>query len=241
MRKYNAIIIAGSWAAGKTTLALLYGDQFKRDGIPFTFDSDRLQFEQGVLGDVTNYNKDQKRWEGPHSYLTKDGNPGSRQFMIRDGTIANQAHMSMIAEIAQLTDGDPLRLVEYAIGPDIHEFENERREPPFLQAGRHLVDWLNQSGILDKVLLIEMISSLQLRFQRQRVRDSKTDQAAFEAFAGGGGGLNGELSGDNYVRFENDHNDARSFRIQAASIYRDIILPGIQGEGNQRSIERRRR
>lgn len=236
----QAVIIVGNWASGKTDLLRFSEEQLALHDVPVTIDSDRLRFEEGVLEDAVEhgiYDPQQSIHIGEHSYLTKDGLPGYRHFRVRDGVIPNSAHEKMIADIALQPDGQ-LRLVEFAMGPNIDEFEGQKRTT-FYQDGEYLLELVEKYGLLNRVLVIELVAPLETRLKRQIGRDDSTDMEAFCAFAPDGGELypHAEKLGDGYVRFDNAFDDDEMFRERATEILREHILPVIHQEGPGTQIE----
>lgn len=236
----QAVLIVGNWASGKTELIQFYEEQLSLRDIPITKDSDRLRFEEEVLLDaVANgiYDPQQQIYIGEHSYLTKDGRPGFRHFRVRDGILPNKAHEKMIADIALRTDSS-LRLVEFAMGPNVSEFEGQRRAT-FFQDGKYLLDLLEKYGVLDRVLVIELVAPIEVRLKRQMRRDDSTDMEAFRIFAPDGGELYpyAEKLGSNYIRFNNVFDDHDAFLEHASAILREHILPALHQEGVVRSVE----
>lgn len=237
----QAIIIVGNWASGKTELLHFIEEQLANRNVPVVTDSDRLRFEEGVLQDAVERGKldpQQSIHVGEHSYLTKDGPPGYRHFRVRDGVIPNSAHEKMIADIALQPNGQ-LRLVEFAMGPNIDEFEGQKRTT-FYQDGKYLLELVEKYGLLNRVLVIELVAPLETRLKRQIERDDSTDMEAFCAFAPDGGELypHAEKLGDGYIRFDNAINDDEMFRERATEILREHILPEIHHEGSGSQIER---
>ncbi len=237
----QAVIIVGNWASGKTELLRFYEEQLALHDVPVAIDSDRLRFEEGVLRDAVAhgvYDPEQGIHVGEHSYLTKDGLPGFRHFRVRDGVIPNGAHEKMIADIAQNPEG-LLRLVEFAMGPNVYEFEGQKRTT-FYQDGQYLLELIERYGLRDKVLVIELVAPLETRLNRQMRRDDNTDMEAFRAFAADGGELYpyAEKLGDGYIRFNNVFDDHEAFCQRATAILREHILPGLRQEGSEPQIER---
>lgn len=87
----KAILVAGNWASGKSTLLRYYQQKLDQLGIPTINDSDRIRFEKAVIVDAKeNGIWDGRRWVGTNSYLIKDGEPGFRHFRVRSGVIPNR-------------------------------------------------------------------------------------------------------------------------------------------------------
>lgn len=236
----QAILIVGNWASGKTELIQFYEEQLSLHDIPITKDSDRLRFEEEVLQDAVRngkYDEKQNIYIGAHSYLTKDGLPGYRHFRMRDGDLANKAHEKMIADIASSPDGI-LRLVEFAMGPNVDKFEGEKRTA-FFQDGKYLLNLLEKYHLLDQVLVIELVAPIDIRLKRQMRRDDSTDMEAFRAFAPDGGELYpyAEKLRNHYIRFNNVFDDHDAFLEHASAILREHILPALHQEGTMHSVE----
>ena len=230
MKAINAVIVTGNWASGKTELTSALSQFLVRGNIPFVLDSDRIRFEDAVLKDTIEQRGAIR--VGPHSYLTEDGPPGKRKFMVRDGLIPNIAHREMISDIAKIGSHGPFRLLEYAVGPSIYEFEGEKREPPFLQEGKYLLEWLGEFGVLNKVLIVELLARVSIRYQRQKVRGDATDFVAFSSFAGDGGELirYKQQLGSKYIPFDNGDNGLQVFYDKARTIYESFISPEVGKE-----------
>lgn len=232
----QAVIIVGNWASGKSELVQYYQQLLALHDIPVTTDSDRIRFEDEVLQDAVKhgtYDTKQNIYIGSHSYLTKDGLPGYRHFRVRDGVLPNLAHEKMIADIASSSDG-LLRLVEFAMGPNVDTFEGEKRTT-FFQDGKYLLELLEKYNLLDRVLIVELVAPIDIRLKRQMRRDDSTDMEAFRAFAPDGGELYpyAEKLGHHYVRFNNVFDNHEAFFEHAMAVFNEHILPNIQGEGNQ--------
>ena len=234
----KAILIVGNWASGKSELLGHYQQKFVALGTPTIPDSDRIRFEEAVLLDAREQGVwDGQRWVGEHSYLTRDGEPGHRHFMVRSGIIPNREHDRMIADIRSTPEGT-VRLVEYAIGNDIKEFEGESRTP-FLQSGAYLLGLLGQHGVKKDVGIVELIAPVGLRLARQFRRDDRTDGDAFFAYAQDGGELYpyADTLDGIYVPFHNTHEDLTGFWRHADDIFDTYIIPRIRGEGVVRPLE----
>lgn len=240
----KAIIIAGNWASGKSELVKYYHQKLDQFGIPTIIDSDRIRFEEAVLRDAKGngwWDENNKRYVGAHSYLTRDGEPGHRHFMVRSGTIPNQEHSAMIADIASTPEGT-IRLVEFALANDIREFEGEERTP-FFQSGQYLLELLRRHGVGKDIVIIEIIAPVEVRLSRQVRRDASTDMEAFRAFAADGGELEHQahVLNKSYIAFHNAHTDLSDFHTRADEIFVSDLFSRIVNEGNGNHWEGQRR
>jgi|SRR3989344_922965 len=236
----DTILIAGPWASAKTTFAEFCMEQLQGDGYTPVFGSDRLLFEQGVIAQITQWDSDRQSGSGPHGVLTKLDEPGKMWFQITDGTIANREHEAMIREIAQPLPPKYIRVIEYAIGPDIYILNASPMDPPFLQNGLHLLEGLHRYNVANKVTVIELLATYDKRLKRQPSRDQKTNQQAFLDFAGEGGELvrNRGLLPPNYVPFDNN-GSKKVFWQKAQKIYTEHIRHALGIEHQVRGSERR--
>ncbi len=216
------IIVMGNWGAGKTTFCgQLQGLLSSELGIQrVVYDSDRFWFEDAVRSDT----------RGEHSMLVADGPRGHMIFRALDGSMFNQAHRQMIAQLAD-TEPRVMTVVEYATGQNGKFQEGELLD----QSARFLVEHLIQSGAADHTLLIQLYRPFDLRRQSNLVREDATDMTAFDTYGQEGGLVTPEDAarlGENFLPL----NNVGSLEALVANTYRDHIQPrlaiGATIEGN---------
>lgn len=224
----DTIIVIGKPGCGKSIMVWYLGSLLTEEGIDVHYVSDRIELENGILADTKGVGKQPDGTKiGKHSKLIADGPPGHRKVHVLDGSILNHVHKSMIQKIKS-NDSQQMTIMEYAIGPDI-DFGSGKE--PLLQSAHHLVDWLHDEGVINRMFVIDVESPLAIREDRQYARPDAMAVETFRAYFPDGGEMtkaDKKTLGSHYHQFRNLEEDNDAYFSEARHVYETYISPRLR-------------
>ncbi len=204
-------IVTGHYSAGKGPVARMLQAWISQNHptLDCQFIRDRELLEIEVLADT----------ERRHSTINRLGPP--LQFDVKDGSLHNIVHRSMIQGIHQTPSGI-FQIREIATGPDAVDFG-------LYQSGDHLIELIEEYDVLSRTLIIDVFASKETRFARNLKREDSVSQFIMEAAAGDGGELSrvAQRLGSHYYFFDNDQDGDLEPRVFDA--YQKFVRPHLEG------------
>lgn len=227
----SAIIFAGNVASGKSTLWNLTQKLLKKNRIPFIRLSDRLAFEQAVLGDT---GVDLPYYGylpvvGRRSEFQGGNELGKIKFFITAGELANEAHAQMIQTIADYPSG--LYVVEFTIAPQVPTPNGE----DIMHTGDRLLKLLEEFGCADDTLLVEPYADINERILRNSRREDSIPPAVVEKYFYDGGYMPSDSAQRlrTYFPLDNRHDDLDRFIREGSTCVSAILTELIEGKINK--------
>lgn len=236
----DALFIIGKSGSGKTEMANIQCSLLAQDGFSPLFLSDRIGLEEAVLADV-GYRGGvigEAGLTGSHSMLLEDGPPGHRKIHVLDGSLLNLVHDQMILYVQDHHDKNVVVVAEYAIGPDV-SFGSGRES--LMQSGQELLIRLREHNVTNRVFIMDVEASFDIRAQRNASRPDGLDANTFAAYFRDGGEMNKRMAqraGVRYHQHNNGHHDSARFNREAQQIYYEHVFPLLIQEGRQKGFDR---
>lgn len=181
------VLITGLPGSGKSSASKVIVPILEQQGRIVTFRTDKQALEEEVRRDALQFLDDPTRRlpdggvEGDHSILLNpEGADGALQMVFKDGNALNGAHKQLLMD-AQLflknaKEGNVL-VIEWAYGKNVPYPEEE-----LTHNGTQLISWLKAYGLLDDVIVIDVVSSAQDRIERNRSRPEHIPTGEFALY-----------------------------------------------------------
>lgn len=169
------ILITGLPGSGKSAGSDVLVQSLVKEGHNISFRTDKQTLEEQVRADTLRFRDDPKRRlpkggvEGEHSLLLNpDGADGSLQMVFKDGNALNSAHKQLLLEMLQFLarnkEGDVF-VLEWAYGKNV-DYPGET----LTHDGTQLISWLREYGLLNHVLVLDVVANEHDRIERNSNR-----------------------------------------------------------------------
>ncbi|MBI5613418.1 hypothetical protein HY947_00680 [Candidatus Gottesmanbacteria bacterium] len=220
----HTVVFIGKFASGKTEGRNIFHTLY-----PGSEDvSDRILLAQAVRRDVAGQLPNQKgMWIGARSIAFNALDVPDDDLMMRviDPSILNEVHEGMLHAILKPPDKSNLRIVEFAIGPDVPLNGGILR-----QDAKHIFQFFQENLSQNEILVVEVDAPLDIRLERNKKRGSTVEDEAFRMYSPDGGEGNPAMAfayGIPYVRINNTRDDLYWFEREVFSIAQ--INVGLEG------------
>lgn len=234
------VLITGLPGSGKSSASESIVPLLKQNERIVTFRTDKQALEKEVRRDALQFLDDPTRLladggvEGDHSILLNpEGADGTLQMVFKDGNALNSAHKQLLRD-AQLflknaQEGHVL-VIEWAYGKNV-PYQDEA----LTHDGTQLIFWLKAYGLLDDVIVIDVVSSAQDRIERNRSRPEHIPTGEFALYFPEEGHLTPEdivQLGTRYLRVDNFGTSTESYKAFLEKVQGEtesFVLPLIEG------------
>lgn len=233
------ILITGLPGSGKSVGSSVLVQSLVEEGHNISFRTDKQALEEEVRADTLRFKDNPARRlpkggiEGDHSLLLNpDGANGSLQMVFKDGNALNSAHKQLLLEMLQFLvqkkEGD-IFIIEWAYGKNT-DYSGE----PLTHDGTQLISWLKEYGLLDHVLVLDVVSNEHDRIERNSNRPGHIPTGEFSKYFPEEGHFTADdilTLGDRYMRIDNTGTSPETmsqFMEQMLSAYESFIQPALE-------------
>lgn len=232
------ILITGLPGSGKSAGSDSIVQSLRDEGRTVSFRTDKQALEEEVRRDTLRFGDDSKRRlpkggiEGNHALLLNpDGADGTLQMVFKDGNALNTAHKQLLLEMLQFLvqkkEGDVF-VIEWAYGKNV-DYPGEK----LTHDGTQLISWLKEYGLLNHVLLLDVVANEHDRIERNSKRPGHIPTGEFAKYFPEEGHFTADdirALGDRYMRIDNIGTSPETFsqfmeEIQSA--YESFIQPAL--------------
>lgn len=233
------ILITGLPGSGKSAGSDIIVQSLREQGRSVSFRTDKQALEEEVRRDTLRFGDDSKRRlpkggiEGDHSLLLNpDGPDGSLQMVFKDGNALNAAHKQLLLEMLQFLarkqEGDVF-VLEWAYGKNV-DYPGEA----LTHDGSQLISWLKEYGLMDHVLVLDVVANEQDRIERNSKRPGHIPTGEFSKYFPEEGHFTPDdirVLGDRYMRIDNMGTRPETlsqFMEQIHSAFESFIHPALE-------------
>lgn len=233
------ILITGLPGSGKSAGSEVLLQSLREEGRSVIFRTDKQALEEEVRADTLRFTDDPKRRhpqggiEGDHSHLLNpDGVDGSLQMVFKDGNALNSAHKQLLLEMLQFLvqkkEGDVF-VIEWAYGKNV-DYPGEI----LTHDGSQLIAWLKEYGLLDHVLVLDVVSNEHDRIERNSNRPGHIPTGEFSKYFPEEGHFTSDdirSLGDRYMRIDNMGTSPETlsqFMEQIHFAYESYVKPALE-------------
>lgn len=232
------ILITGLPGSGKSAGSDVIMQTLLEEGRAVYFRTDKKALEEEVRRDTLQFRDNPKHKlpkggiEGEHSLLLNpDGADGSLQMVFKDGNALNTAHKQLLLEMLQFLakkkEGDVF-VLEWAYGKNV-DYPGET----LTHDGSQLIAWLKEYGLIDKVLVLDIVSNESDRVERNSQRPGHIPTGEFAKYFPEEGHFAADdirELGDRYMRIDNTGTSPETFARfmkETRSTYESFIRPAL--------------
>lgn len=183
----HIILITGLPGSGKSAGSDIIVQSLRDEERTVSFRTDKQALEEEVRRDTLRFGDDSKRRlpkggiEGDHTLLLNpDGADGTLQMVFKDGNALNSAHKQLLLEMLQFLvqkkEGDVF-VIEWAYGKNA-DYPGEK----LTHDGTQLISWLKEYGLLNHVLLLDVVANEHDRIERNSKRPGHIPTGEFAKY-----------------------------------------------------------
>ncbi|MDP1722782.1 MAG: hypothetical protein Q8L37_06255 [Candidatus Gottesmanbacteria bacterium] len=183
----HIILITGLPGSGKSAASDVIIQSLIKQRRTVVFRTDKQALEEEVRRDTLRFQSNPSRKlpkegiEGDHSHLLNpDGADGSLQMVFKDGNALNTAHKQLLLEMLQFLvqkkEGDVF-VIEWAYGKNV-DYPGEA----LTHDGSQLITWLKEYGLIDQVLVLDIVSNEETRVERNSKRPGHIPTGEFSMY-----------------------------------------------------------
>lgn len=233
------ILITGLPGSGKSVSSSVLVQSLVEEGHNISFRTDKQALEEEVRADTLRFKDYPARRlpkggiEGDHSLLLNpDGADGSLQMVFKDGNALNNAHKQLLLEMLQFLvqkkEGD-IFVIEWAYGKNA-DYPGET----LTHDGTQLISWLREYGLLDHVLVLDVVSNEHDRIERNSNRPGHIPTGEFSKYFPEEGHFTPDdihALGDRYKRIDNSGTTPETyaqFLEEVRLAYESFIRPALE-------------
>ncbi len=234
------IFITGLPGSGKSAASETLIGKLQQCRFHVRFRTDKQALEEEVRRDIQLVRSDPSRHrangtiEGNHTHLINpDGKDGTLQMVFKDGKALNSAHKQLLSEAQDFLhnrDDAEVFVIEWAYGKNV-PYPGEE----LTHDGTQLVTWLDDHGLLQDVVILDIVSDEQTRIERNSNRPGHIPTGEFTKYFPEEGLFTAEdiqaLDG-RYIRIDNLGTSPETFQRfheQVLSVYESSLLQLLEG------------